>query len=110
MKYINPISISADGLIPNFIERLVEELDGFVDVGLGGVQHGGEAESVTVKAAFADEQTVLPGALHHLRRGFGSGLLSLAVFHQLERLHQPHSAHVADEKVFLLQLFEFSAE
>src|SRR6266851_854977 len=96
-KELQTVARRPSSLILNLTERLVEELDGFVDVGLGGVQHGGEAESVTVKAAFADEQAVLPGALHHLRGGFGGGLLSLAVFHQLERLHQPHSAHVANE-------------
>src|SRR5216683_974463 len=72
-------------LILNLTERLVEEFDGFVDVGLGGVQHGGEAKGVAVEAAFSDEQAVLPGALHHLRRGFGSGLLGPAVFHELKR-------------------------
>src|SRR5467141_3064099 len=59
---------------PDLTERLVEELDGFVDVGLGRVQHGGEAEGVAVEAAFADEQAILARALHHLGGGFGGGL------------------------------------
>src|SRR5260370_28527111 len=88
--------------IPDLTERLVEELDGFVDVGLGRVQHGGEAQGVAVQAALANEQTVLARALHHLRGRFGGGLFRLAVFYQFERLHQSHTAHVANERVLCL--------
>src|SRR5579864_2082551 len=96
--------------VPDLGEGSVEEADGFVDVGLGRVEHGGEAEGVAVETAFADEQTVLAGALHDLRGGFGSRLFGLAIFHQFERLHQAHAAYVADERMLLLQLFELGAE
>src|SRR5947207_11932876 len=66
--------------IPNLTEGLVEELDGFVDVGLGRVQHGGEAQGIAVEAALANEQAVLARALHHLRCSFGSRLLRLGSF------------------------------
>src|SRR5260370_42162085 len=95
--------------IPNLAKRSVEELDGFVDVGLGRVQHGGEAKGVAVQAAFANEQAVLASALHHLRGSFGSGLFRLAVFHQFERLHQSHASHVADERMLRLQLLQLAA-
>src|SRR5579863_2289486 len=45
----------------NFAEGFVEDADGFVDVGFGGVEHGGEADDVAGKAAFADEQAVVAG-------------------------------------------------
>jgi len=91
-------------------EGFVEELDGFVDVGLGGVEHGGHAQGVAVEAAFADEQAVLAGALHDLGGGFGSGLFRFAVLHEFERLHQAHAANVADERILGLQLFELATE
>src|SRR5579863_80979 len=91
-------------------EGLVEELDGDVDVGFGGVEHGGEAESVAVKAAFADEETMLTGAFHDLRGGFGSRLLGFAVFDELESLHEAHAANVADELMLLLEFLEFGTE
>jgi len=50
---------TADKLLilnPDLTERLVEELDGFIDVGLGRIQHGSEPQRVAVEAAFADEQ------------------------------------------------------
>src|SRR5208282_4622050 len=50
----------------NFTERFVEQADGFVDVGFGGVEHGGEAEDIAHEAAFADEEAIVAGALHDL--------------------------------------------
>ena len=94
----------------NLGEGFVEEFDGDVDVGFGGVEHGGEAERVAVKAAFANEKTVLAGALHDLGGGFGSGLFGFAVFDEFQSLHQAHTADVADERVLLLKLFELAAE
>ena len=49
-------------------------------------------------------------AFEHLVRFLRRGLLGLAILHQFERLHHAHAAHVADQRVLLLQLFELSAE
>src|SRR5258708_8250918 len=96
--------------ILDLTEGLIEELDGFVDVRLGGVQHGSHADGVSVEAALADEQSILARALHHLGGGFGSWLFGLAVFDQFERLHQSHAAHVADKRMLGLQFFQLAAE
>src|SRR5260370_34455619 len=94
--------------ILDLIEGLIEELDGFIDVGLGGVQHGSHADGVSVEAALADEQAILARALHHLGGGFGSWLFGLAVFDQFERLHQSHAADVTDERMLGLQFFQLA--
>jgi hypothetical protein len=65
----------------NFAEGFVEKADGFVDIGFGGVEHGGKAEDVAHEAAFADEQAVVAGAFHDLRGLRGCGLFGFAVFH-----------------------------
>src|SRR5579859_552946 len=98
------------GLIFHFAERLVEEADGFVDVGLGGVEHGGEAKDVAHEAAFADEKPVVAGAFHDLRGLRRGRLFGLSVFDEFESLHQAHAADVADKRIFLLKLFELCAE
>src|SRR5271154_239340 len=64
----------------NFAEGLVEKSDSFVYVGLGGVEHGSEAEDVAHEAAFADEEAVVAGAFHHLRGLRGRRLFGFAVF------------------------------
>ena len=46
----------------------------------------------------------------HLRCGCGGGLFGFAVSYEFESLHEAHAADVADERVFFLKLFEFSAE
>src|SRR5689334_5271177 len=96
--------------IPDLAEGAVEQLDGFVHIRLGGIQHGREAESIAVEAAFADEQAILARALHHLCGGFGGGFFRLAVLHEFERLHESHAANVANERILRLQLFEFAPE
>ena len=40
----------------------------------------------------------------------GSGFFGGAIFDQFESLHQPFAAHIADERMLLLQLFEPCAE
>src|SRR5208282_5826602 len=47
---------------------------------------------------------------HHLRGLRRGGLFGFAVFHEFESLHEAPAAHVANERVFLLELFELGAE
>src|SRR6266446_1019453 len=94
------------GSVFQFVEGFVEELNGIVDVGFGSVEHGGEAKDVAIEAALADEEAVVAGALHNLCGGFGRGLFGLAVFDEFEGLHEAHAADFADQRVFLLKLFQ----
>src|SRR3989441_2195460 len=58
-------------LKPDFGERFIEQAGGFIHVGLGDIEHGGEANDVAVEAALADQQAVVAGALHQLQIGKG---------------------------------------
>ena len=40
----------------------------------------------------------------------GAGVLRFAILHQFDRLHQAHAAHIADERILLLHLFQLRAQ
>src|SRR5229473_6597187 len=49
----------------HFAERLIQQADALVHVSFGDVEHRREPQDVAEQAAFADEQAVVAGALHH---------------------------------------------
>src|SRR3984885_57845 len=95
---------------PDIFKRFIEQANAFIHVGLGDVHRRSHANDVAVEAALADQKAVVARAFKDLVCGFGSGLFGLAVFHQLEGLHHAHAAHIADERIFLLQFFKLGAE
>jgi len=78
------------------LKDLSRELDASSDVGLGRIQHGREAQGVR-RGRPCHEQAVL-GRAPSLAWCFRERFFGLAVFHQFEPRHQPHAAHVADER------------
>src|SRR5271169_1163400 len=91
----------------NLAERLVEQPDAFVYISLRNVHWWSEPDHVGVEAALADQQTVCPRALHQFRGFRERRFFRLPVANELESLHHPHAAHVADQRILFLQLFEF---
>src|ERR1700735_1171076 len=105
---MSPLSDSL--LTTDLAERFIEEADAFVHVGFGDIHGRSHADGVAVEAAFADEEAVGAGTFHDLICLLRGGLFCLTVFHKFEGLHHAHTANVADERIFLLQLFEFFPE
>ena len=93
MPRVPSLTQLTEGLIQNF-QRLV-------DLILVRVERRRDAQNVAVSAALADQQTVLLGQFHHSLGVFNVGFLLLA--DQLHALHQPHAAHVADDRIFVFQ-------
>ena len=63
-----------------------------------------------VQPAFAHQQAVNPQTFEQLIRQIGGGFLALAVLHEFNAVHQAHAAHVADDRVLLLQRFQARVE
>ena len=74
------------------------------------VQHQARADDVAPDAAFADQDAALLRLFEDGGRRLRGGLLGLAILHQLQRLHQPEAAGVADELVLFLELLEALAQ
>src|ERR1017187_2770295 len=85
-------------------ESLIDDAQALVRVGFGDVHGGRHTNDVVVHAAFADEQAALARGFQHVVGKGGRGFLGLRVEHEFERLHHAHAAHVADDRVFLLQV------
>ena len=83
-------------------DRLVEDGEEEVGVGVGDVHWRGEADRLAPEAAFAEEEAELAGVFDGLRALFATGGFRRVVFHELDAEHETFAADVADEFVFRL--------
>ena len=71
-----------------------------IDLILIDVQRRRNTNYISVGPALTEEETIIFRQFHKPFRAFDIGLLFLP--HQFHALHQPHAAHIADDRVFLL--------
>src|SRR6516225_8651540 len=91
-------------------QTLVEQLNELVHVGAADIHGRRNPKHIAIHAALANQQPVFAGRLQ-CQGGFGGGgRLTLAVLHQFDGLQQAHAAHVADEFVLVLELFQAAPE
>ena len=84
----------------------VEHFDQKFGVGLGQAHRRGEPDGLAPKAAFAEQQAEVAAGFHDLR-AFGLGrFFGRAVLDQFHAQQQALAAHVADDVVLGLQLFQ----
>src|SRR5437762_3386264 len=74
------------------------------------VQHHAGANYVAVEAALTYKHAALLCFLHDLRDRLRVWFLGFAILDQFERLHQAHTAHVANDRILLFQFFQSLTE
>src|SRR5512145_2387092 len=89
-------------LLSQMTKGLIQCLERLIDLILVDVERRRDAQNVAVSSALADQQAIIPGQFHYPLGIFHVGLFLLA--DELHALHEPHAAHVADDRVFVFQL------
>src|SRR5437762_4987367 len=83
--------------LPDFGERFFESPAPVLHLGLCDQHRRCDPNHVPVQASLADQQSLALRGLEERGGLFGRRLLGLPIFDELDPLHQPHAADVADE-------------